>query len=122
MPQGKRIADLTHEDDVLRLNLKTVLDDQACIGWQEDGTLAFFDPRDGYPWLYYAQEHVEDDPDDKREDYTGLAALIAQMKRTFWGYEGLEDMRYLLTNPVWVPIEKDVSRVMGKIITLHPRG
>lgn len=112
---GKRLAELTYEIDVLRKAVGTILDDLACICWQEDGTLSLFSPDDGYPALYYAPEHVVLDPGDCIEDYTSLGRFLAKMKTTEDPY-----MLYLLASPVWSVIEESYVKSSSPVQAALP--
>lgn len=106
LTQGKCLSDLAYEVDVLRRNIATVTDDQACISWQEDGTLCYFCYYDGYPGIYYAPWHVEDDPTDKREDYTTLQGMISMLSK----FDDDEGIAKLLTAPMWRVLPPDMAQ------------
>lgn len=100
MTKGKCLADLAHEIDVLCKPVKTVMEDKACISWQDDGTLAYFSHNDGYPECYYAPWT---DFANNRENFTSLSRFLQFMKRNI---DANEYLQYLLTAPVWQVIEE----------------
>lgn len=100
---GKKLTELTYEIDTLRLAVRTVFDDKACICRQEDGTLAFFDHEYGEPYFYWCDQHEA--PHDNREDYTSVVRFVSYLKKH------ISDpyILYLVSSPVWHVIDINVE-------------
>lgn len=101
-PNGKVLGDLVYEVDVQRKAIIALGNNNACICWQENGTLAYFDYINGYPEIYHTCSHNNEDT----EDYTSLARFI-EVLRHFLGDSSDEGDRFLFTQPVWVVGKND---------------
>jgi hypothetical protein len=100
--QGKYLKDLIHEVDVLRLPLKTILDDKACICWDTDGTLTYYDYEDGFPVRYWTPWNTDD-----KADYTSLERFISKLCKTTD-----PDTLHLMKSPVWCACESKKQEQM----------
>jgi hypothetical protein len=103
LKSGKTLDELTYEVDTQHKSLKTILDDEACIAWQADGTLAYFSYDDGYPGAYFAP-HT--DFANNIEDFTSLPRFAQFLRKNF---ARDQYSMYLLKNPVWIEIENDTT-------------
>lgn len=100
---GKHIEDLVYEVDVLRKSIIASGNNHACICWQEDGMLTYFDYVDGLPGFYWSET-----TGDSKESFTSLTRLIQYMKRCMSTTDPSEDgYTYLLTAPVWKVLERE---------------
>jgi hypothetical protein len=99
---GKYLEDLVYEVDTLHKPIIASGNNQACICWQEDGTLAYFDYVHGLsaPGFYYSEA-----TGDSQDNYTSLTRFT-RLLRIFDDCDN-DAYHYMLTQPVWKVLEAE---------------